>query len=169
MVDTYLYLDGATPKTKAPITTSAGAADAGKIIALNAQGDLDATMLPPGIGDDTASVVASEVLSAGDFVNIWNDAGTAKCRKADASTFGKHAHGFILEGVDADSTAEIYFEGTNNQVSGAIPGDVLLSASTPGGFTSNPPSASGQVVQRLGVAISATEINVECGQHYHLA
>lgn len=168
MADSFLYLDGAVPKTKSPALASTGITDAGRIVALNADGVLDLSLLPPSAGDDIAQVLAGEALTAGDFVNVWNDAGVAKCRKADASTLGKHAHGFISQTVDADTTVAVHFE-RKNVVTGAVPGDVFLSATIPGGFSETPPSASGQVVQRLGVAISATEINVECGQHYYLA
>jgi len=168
MADKFIYLNSGIPTEKEATATSAGAGDAGKVVALNAQGDIDASMLPTGIGADTALIAASENLAAGDFVNVYNDSG-AKCRKADASTAGKHAHGFVLEAVTSGANATVYFEGANNQVSGATPGDVYLSASAAGGFTSTPPSASGNVVQRLGVAVSATEINVECGQRYVLA
>lgn len=168
MADKFLYLNSGVPTEKTATATSSGAADAGKIVALNASGDLDSSMLPPGIGADTATVAATENLAAGDFVNIYNSSG-AKCRKADASTAGKHAHGFVLAAVTSGQNATIYFEGTNNQVTGATAGDVYLSASVPGGFTATAPSGSGNVVQRLGIAVSATEINAECGQHYVLA
>lgn len=93
----------------AAITTSAGAADAEKIVATNttgrlddsimnaaetgasivvkskADGTLDPSLMPTGIGADTASIVASEALAAGDFVNVWSDVGVAKVRKADAA------------------------------------------------------------------------------------
>ena len=48
-----------------------------------------------GGGADTGTVTTSEALAAGDLVNIWNSSG-AKARKADATTAGKEAHGFVL-------------------------------------------------------------------------
>lgn len=168
MANKYLSLNSGVPTEVEAAASSAGAADAGKVIALNASGDLDSSMLPPGIGADTSTIAATENLAAGDFVNIYNSSG-AKVRKADASTAGKHAHGFVLAAVTSGNNATVYHEGTNNQVTGATAGDVYLSASTPGGFTSTPPSSTGNVVQRLGVAVSATEINAECGQRYVLA
>ena len=168
MASKYIALNAGVPTEVEGTIQSAGAADAGKIPALNAQGVFDETLLPPGIAADVALVEASENLSAGDFVNIY-DASGAKCRKADASTAGKHAHGFVLDGVTSGNNATVYFEGTNNQVTGAVPGDVYLSDATPGGFTSTAPSGTGKVVQRLGVATSATSINFEAGQRYVLA
>lgn len=143
------------------ISTSAGAADAGKIPGLDSSGRLDNTMLPVGIGADTASIPASEALAAGDLVNVWSNAGTANVRKADASTSGKQAHGFVLAAVASAASATVYFEGTNTQQTGLTAGDQFLSATTPGKATNTAPSAAGQIVQRVGVAISATSLNFE--------
>ena len=140
--------------------TSAGAGDAGKLVALDASGKIDSTMMPVGIGADTSSIQASENLAAGDFVNIHNSAG-ARVRKADASTAGKEAHGFVLSAAANGAQATVYFEGTNTQVSGQTPGDVFLSPGTPGVGTSTAPTAAGQVVQKIGVAVSATAGNFE--------
>lgn len=167
MADKYLRLNGGVPTQTEATTSSTGAADAGKIVALDAGGKLDQTMMPTGIGADVAVVAASENLAAGDFVNIWNDAGTAKARKADATAAGKEAHGFVLDAVTAPANATVYFEGTNDQVSGLTPGVQYL-ATTAGACTATPPSSTGQVVQRVGVATSATSINIEAGQHYVL-
>lgn len=168
MADKYLRLINGVPTQTEATTTSTGAPDAGKILALNAQGKLDETVLPTGIGADVAVVYASENLAAGDFVNVWNDGVAAKVRKADASAAGKEAHGFVLAAVISGNPATVYFEGTNDQVTSQTAGPVYLSASVPGAATSTPPSTAGQVVQRIGVATSATSINVECGQHYVL-
>jgi hypothetical protein len=142
--------------------TSSGAADDGKIVALDSSGRLDSSVLPVGVGADTATIVASEALAAGDFVNIHNVSGSPRVRKADASTTGKEAHGFVLSAVSAGANATVYFEGQNTQVTGRTPGArQYLSATTPGAATETPPSGSGQVVQYLGVAVSATSISTE--------
>lgn len=168
MPDKYIALNNGVPTEVEPVASSAGAGDAGKMVALNTSGDIDQSMMPPGIAPDVANLATSEAVVAGDFVNIWNDAGTAKVRKADASTTGKHAHGYVLSGVASGATAEVFFESANNQVSGMVAGDVWLSAATPGGAVATPPDGAGNVIQKLGVAISATEINVELGQIYVL-
>lgn len=162
MADKYIYNNSGTLTEKAAIISSAGAGDSGKIIALDAAGRIDNSMMPVGIGTDTGAVTASENLSAGDFVNIWNSTG-AKVRKADATTAGKRAHGFVLASVTSGNTATVYFEGTNTAVTGQIPGEVFLST-TAGLSTATAPSASGNVVQRIGFAISATAINFQAGE-----
>lgn len=148
---------------EAAIQASAGAGDAGKIPALDAAGRLDTSMMPVGIGADTASIASSENLAAGDLVNIWNDTGTAKVRKADATTSGKEAHGFVLSAVTSPANATVYFEGTNTAVTGLTPGNQFL-ATTAGTTTSTAPSGSGNVVQKVGVASSAASLNFEAQQ-----
>lgn len=165
--DKYLYNNSGAITEKAAIQTSAGAGDAGKIPAVDASGRLDNSFMPVGIGADTAAIATSESLAAGDFVNIWNSTG-AKVRKADASTAGKEAHGFVLSVFTHPTTATVYFEGTNTQVTGHTAGVIFLS-STPGLGTSTAPSAAGNVVQRIGFALSATTINFEAGTPIVLA
>ncbi len=117
-------------------------------------------MMPTGIGADTAVIAASEALAAGDLVNVWNSTG-AKVRKADASTAGKEAHGFVLAAVSNGANATVYFEGTDTQVTGLTPGVQYLSAATPGAATGTAPSGTGQVVQRVGFATAATALNFQ--------
>lgn len=140
-------------------TSSAGAGDASKLVALDGSGRIDNTMMPAGIGPDTASIITSEALAAGDFVNIWNSTG-AKVRKADATVAGKEAHGFVLAGAASGAAATVYFEGTNTGVTGQTPGPVFLST-TAGVATATAPSTAGNVVQRIGFAVSATAINLQ--------
>lgn len=149
------------------VVTSAGAGNDGDIPALDSTGRLDISLMPVGIGADTKVIVASEALAAGDFVNVWNSTG-AKVRKADATTDGKKAHGFVLASVLSAGNATVYFEGTNTQVTGQTPGDVFLTT-TAGIASATAPSASGNVVQRVGVALSATEISFEPTQQIVLA
>lgn len=140
-------------------TVSAGASSAGKTPVLGGDGRLNPTMMPVGVDVAVSVMTASEALVAGNFVNVWNSTG-AKVRKADAATAGKEAHGFVLSAVASGATGAVYFEGTNTAVTGQTPGVVYLSA-TAGLATATAPSAAGQVVQRLGIAISATEIQFE--------
>jgi hypothetical protein len=141
-------------------TTSAGAGDSGKLPALDTSGKLDNSFMPVGVGADTGSVATSESLAAGDLVNIWNNAGTASVRKADATTVGKEAHGFVLSAFTHPTTAVVYFEGTNTAKTGMTPGKQFL-ATTAGGVIPTAPSGSGNVIQVVGFAISATAMNFQ--------
>ncbi len=151
----------------AATVTSAGAGSDGDLVALDSTGRLDNSVMPVGIGVDTKTIAASEALAAGDWVNVWNSTG-AKVRKADATTAGKEAHGFVLAAVSSGADALVYFEGTNTQVTGQTPGPVFLQT-TAGTGGATIPSASGNVVQNLGVAVSATEVNFERGTPVVLA
>jgi hypothetical protein len=165
--DKYIYNNAGILTEKASIQSSAGAGDAGKIPALDASGRIDNSMMPTGIGADTAAITASEALAAGDLVNVWNSSG-AKVRKADATTAGKEAHGFVLAAVSSGATATVYFEGSNTQVTGLTPGVQYLST-TPGTASSTAPSGSGNVVQRVGFATAATALNFDSGTPIVLA
>ena len=142
------------------VQSSAGAGNAGDLVALDDTGRINNDMMPVGIGADTAVINASETLAAGNWVNVWNDASTAKVRKADATTAGKEVHGFVLSAVTSGNPATVYFEGTNTQVTGQTPGPVYLQTTAGAGGTTIP-SASGNVVQQVGVALSATSVNFE--------
>ncbi len=170
MANKYLSLISGVKTLIEAITSSAGAGDAGKIPGLDSSGRLDTSFMPVGIGADTASIEASENLSAGDFVDIYDAAGTPKCRKADASTAGKSADGFVLTGVTSPANATIYFEGQNTQLTGLTAGvSYYLDASTPGGITATPPSTTNNVVQYLGTAINTTTLTTEISRGITLA
>lgn len=141
------------------VVVSAGAGDSAKVPRLDAAGKLDTTVMPVGLGADSKALTTTEAIASGDFVNIWNSGG-ARIRKADATVAGKEAHGFVLVGVGSGATATMYFEGANTAVTGQTPGPVFLST-TAGLATGTAPSAAGNVVQRIGFAVSATEINFQ--------
>lgn len=140
--------------------TSVGVGDAGKIPSLDGAGRLDPSFLPVGLGADTLVISASEALAAGAYVNVWSSAGAFKVRNADATVAGKEAHGFVLNAVASGANATVYFESTNTSVTGQTPGVVYL-ANTPGAGTATPPNAAGNVVQRLGFAASATTVSFQ--------
>lgn len=167
--DKYLKISGGVMSEQAAIQSSAGAGDAGKIPALDSGGRFDSTMMPVGVGAETVTLVASEALAAGDFVNVWDDSGTPKARKADASTAGKEANGFVLAAFDSAASATVYLSGINNQLTSLTGGSVYYLSGTPGAATATAPSSSGNIVQRLGRATSTTEIPFQPGDPVTLA
>lgn len=151
----------------AGLVTSSGAGDAGKIPALDASGRLDESMMPVGVGPDIANILASEILAAGDYVNVYDNAGTPSVRKASAADNTKQANGFVLAGAAAAATATVYFRGTNTAVTGKTAGTVyVLSAATPGASVdiASAPAATGNILQVLGTATSATQIETSIEQ-----
>jgi hypothetical protein len=158
----FLTVVSGTPTlTEAP-SSSAGAGDANKLIATNSSGLLDTTFLPPGVELQTVLLPTSENLTAGDFVNIFDDTGTVKARKADASN-NRPAIGYVLTGVTSPAHATVYLSGRNTAVTGATVGPVFLSATAAGGFSSTAPATPGAnvILQRLGNAIAPTSIVFE--------
>lgn len=110
-------------------------------------------------GVDPESLPAAEALVAGDYVNLFNDGGTLKARKAGGS--GKYpAHGFVKADFSAAATASVYpLAMANDALSGLTNGTTyFLSTSTPGAVQAAAPNSSGVLRQELGVAISATKI-----------
>ena len=154
----YLKLTAGVPADVNANNASAGAADAGKMVKLDAAGKLDGTLMPVGVGAETRVFTTSEVLAAGDLVNIWNSTG-AKVRKADATTAGKEAHGFVLTSATNGGTVTVYPEEyVLSGMAALVPGTRMFLTTTAGLNSATPPSAAGQVVQDIGVALSATEI-----------
>ncbi len=165
----YIANNAGTLTEVASIQTSAGAGDVGKIPALDAAGRLDSSMMPVGLAPDTASLVAFEALSAGDLINVFSDGGAFKVRKADASTTGKEANGFVLAAVLITANATVYFEGPNTQLSSLTPGRRWLSTSTPGLTQATAPTVAGQTIQSVGFATAATVMTFEAGTPIVLA
>lgn len=161
--DKYLYNNAGNATEKAAIQSSAGAGDAGKIPALDSSGRLDISMVPAGLTVEAETIVAFEDLAAGDFVNVFLDSATTKVRKADASGgVAKKADGYVLAAVSTGANATVYYGNINNQLSSKTKGAIqFLSGSTPGATTETAPSTAAYIIQKLGKAVSATEMIVE--------
>lgn len=158
----YIALSSGQLTEVQPITTSAGAGDASKLAQTGASGTFDISLMPTGMVVETTSAVASEALAAGDFVNFWDNAGTLNVRKADATGGNaKRADGFVKAGVSSSATATVYYGNINDQVSGLTKGAIYYLSGTPGGVTTTAPSSTGNIVQRVGKALSATSLLVE--------
>ena len=167
MADKYIRQNAGQLAEVEGTVTSAGAGDAGKIVALDNTGKLDTTVMPTGIGAQTQAMACSENLTAGDLVNIWNDSGTRKVRRADCSN-GRRAHGFVLSGFSSGATATVYLDDTLTGLTGLTPGSVYY-LSTTGAATATAPSTAGQISQEIGVAVSTTAISFEPQQPITLA
>jgi len=155
----FLILDPATSLAKeiAGTQTSAGAANADQIPALNSSGVLDITLMPPGIGSSAQAIVTSEALAAGALVNIWPNAGVANVRNANATDTTKPADGFVLSAFASPATATVYFPGQLvTGVSGLTIGAPVFLSTTSGVVSATAPSATGNLVQQVGTALSAT-------------
>lgn len=110
------------------------------------------------------SVVASEAMTAGTLVNVWNDGGAPKARKADATAEGKEASGFVLADVAAGANAIVSNKGTVSGLTSMTPGARQYLAKLPGLRTETAPSAVGNVVQFVGIAMSESELAFELNE-----
>lgn len=152
-----------------PVNTSAGAGDAGKIPKLDGSGRLAQSMMPVGVADDERPVICSEALSAGNLVNLWSNAGVLNVRKADATTVGKEAQGYVNASYASGASAIVLFDGPISGLTGLTPGMRYYLDTTAGGVTLTPPSAAGNIVQYVGQSLSATELTFEPGDPVVLA
>lgn len=145
------------------IQTTSGAADADKPIATDSGGKLAEAFLPDGIGADIKVAPASEALSAGDLINLFDDSGTLKARKADASGgVAKKADGFVKSAVSSGQNAAVYLSGIITGLTGLTLGvNYYLSGATAGAVVSTAPTTDNYINQLVGKAISATEICFE--------
>jgi hypothetical protein len=119
-------------------------------------------------GHEYSLYTSSEALSAGDYVNIWLDGATYKIRKATATDIEKEAHGFILLAYASGATCATYFSGNNTEVTSQTEGPVFLSLVS-GLGTATPPTGVGNVVQRIGIAASSTQVSFNPQQPIRLA
>lgn len=166
--NTYLDSVAGEQQQKAAINTSAGAADAGKLAALDAAGRWSATMLPIGVGVLVKAVATSESLAARDLVNVFNNAGTLNVRKADADN-NMPCNGYVQAAFTHPATADVYFDGIITGFSGLTPGARYYLSATAGGITLTAPSGSTNLMQLIGVALSATEIEFDPDDYVRLA
>lgn len=144
------------------IATSAGAADAGKMVATDTDGRLNMSLMPVGIGSNSTSCPASEAIGAGKFINFHSNAGALNVRLADNSN-GRQADGYVKDAVASAGTATVYpLDSTNSALTGLTPGGrywlgtaggVIAAALDPAD-TAN----TGKICQEIGSAKSATEL-----------
>jgi hypothetical protein len=168
----FLVRDAATGRIveQSGVAVSAGAASADKFPQLGASGKLDTSLMPSGIGAETQSVIASEALAAGEAVNFWSNVGVINARKADGSTVGKPADGYVKAAFASAATAIVFTDGLNDQLTGLAPGErIYLSGATAGAVTSTVVTGAGKTHQYLGKAISATSLQFEPHEPIDLA
>ena len=162
MADKFIRQDGGRLKEHAATVVSTGVTEAGDIVALDETGKLDESLMPVGVGAEVKVLPASGALTAGDFVNIFDDSGTLKVRKAIADAPGKEAHGFVEDGFADTTDATVYCVGINDQLSALTGGPrMYLSATSAGDVTATAPTGTGEVVQMVGWRLSATEVSFQ--------
>lgn len=103
----------------------------------------------------TAKVGVSVTAPA--FVNVYDDAGTAKIRPAsNDGGDGYQAHGFVTAPATTGTMVTVYPLGFAEGFVGLVAGDVYLGKA--GQPTQVKPTTAGLIQQRLGTAVSATKV-----------
>lgn len=148
--------------------TSAGAGDAGKLVALDSAGRISSTMLPAGVGVLVKSIISSENLAARDMVNVYNNAGVLNVRKADSNN-SMPTHGYVIAAVTSPAACDVYFDGIIPGFTGLTRGARYYLSETAGTVTTTVPTASASLVQYIGVALSDTEIEFDPDDYIRLA
>jgi hypothetical protein len=110
-------------------------------------------------GANSSPATASEAIAVGNFVNIFSSSG-AKVRKANATDDTKPVNGYAAAAIANTAVGSIRAPGGKiSGLTGLTPGATYyLDAAVAGGITVTPPSGAGNLVQEVGVAISATEL-----------
>lgn len=139
--------------------TSSGASSAGAVVALNASGQIDGTMMPSGVGATTVTATASAAISAGQLVNLYSNAGVLTAKPAD-NTSGAEANAFATAGVANSATGTFTLSGLVNGLSGLTVGTVYL-LGVNGGTTTTAPTTSGYIIQAVGKAVSTSSIEFQ--------
>ena len=143
-------------QTVAAISSSAGAADAGKIIELDADGLLDPSFFPDGVAGNV-----KQNLTAGD--------GSGQVQLADNTSATTKATGFVKQAYAAAATdVAVHFSGVNDQVTATVGTTYFLG--TAGDIVATPPAfAVGTICQQLGTACGTNELAVEIDQPIEFA
>lgn len=166
----YIANNSGKLKEVSAVQSTAGAGDAGKIPALDSSGLLDISMMPTGVGAETVVAASSESLVAGDFVNLYSNAGTTNVRKADATSNAKPAHGFVIANVTSPASATVYLiSNKNTGVTGLTVGSDYYLSTTPGTVTTTAPSSASNIVQFLGRAVTTTSLPFMGDSYYELS
>jgi len=149
------------------ISTSAGTASEGNVPCLDANGLLNANMIPVTPSIHTFTAAAEVIIAAGKFININNSTGTPLIQLADCTDDTKPANGYCLIGGTATESVVATLEGQNNKIPiGTLAATDIgkrVFLSTSGGVTLTPPATAGNLLQCLGtlLVVGATYATVD--------
>ena len=148
-------------RERTPISVSAGAADAGKLFALDPNGKIDPSLE---YGTSVKSYPVSEAVALGAAINVWNDGGVSKVRNAIASATPIKCTGIALtaQAVVGQQVKIVLDDEVLAGYAGLTPdAEYFLSDTVPGGITATPPTGAGTILQRIGRADQATNLLID--------
>lgn len=114
-------------------------------------------------------VTAFENLIFGDIINLFNDAGNLKARKANAAAgLVKPADGFCstTTGILAGSRGEVILYSGINIITGVSRGDRIFLSTSPGQATIVAPVGAGQLEQFLGIGVDTNIVFMNMAGKY---
>jgi hypothetical protein len=110
-----------------------------------------------GGGPGTGTILVAEILAAGDFVNVYDDAGVTRVRLADRDSIDRVANGFVNLAYAVGDMATVH--GINEINTFVVTVDTTrYFIGDDGDITDAWPIVDGQVNQELGVAIGVAEL-----------
>ncbi len=110
-----------------------------------------------------------ENLQNGKMVNIFDNNGVATVRKADATAIGKEVDGFCVGSSLSGEYAIIQFSEVGNNFSSLSPGKTYYLSTISGEITDIAPSTPGNIVQKVGKALSTTKLIFSPGRSIELS
>jgi hypothetical protein len=106
-------------------------------------------------------VIASEAISFGAAISLFNSGGVLQVRNANATNNTKICDGFCstIGGITAGATGEIILNNGVANIGGLVIGSRYWLSTTNGIISNAPAVAAGNVEQLLGIAISSTVLS----------
>jgi len=151
----YIKINDSTQSLdEAAFVNVGGVGNAGKPVELGPDGFLDPSM----VGSAEVKIGnAFEAITAKQLVYFKADGTVAK---ASAAAGGHKAQGWAANSASIGQPVTVNQEGTIGGLSGLTPeATQFLSASTAGAYTETAPTGAGELLQVVGIALSATELN----------
>lgn len=109
-------------------------------------------------------VEASEAINNGHFINLHNDAGVLKCRKAQGTSGAvRPAHGFCSTsgGIIAGERGEVILSQGLLAISGVLPAQAIYLSTAAGQAGTAALTAAGQLEQFLGIGVALDLVYVD--------
>lgn len=155
MADNYISQVGNQEKIMTPVTTG-GAGNANRIISTAANGYIDPSILPS-TSSMSESVTATAAISANTAVNVYYAGSVKSVRPADNTAAGSEANAWASAAITNGAVGTVI---VGQQIVTGMTGliqDTKYYLGTAGTLVTTPPTASGNVVQAVGVALTTTE------------
>lgn len=110
---------------------------------------------------------ADVAITAGQLVNLYNNAGFLRARLANASSAATMAHGIAMTSAGVGQRFMMYFlRGYVDTVGGMIVGTLYWVSTVAGGIQNSAPAAVGTIAQPVGIAASSVELLMDIPLSY---